>query len=44
MDSCLLPYLVLLWGRGEFFAREMLDAPTKPEGITRNRFLIIERC
>ncbi len=44
VDSCLLPYLVLLWGRGEFFVREMLDAPTRPEGITSNRFMIVERC
>jgi len=43
VDSTLMPYFVLLWGKGEFCVREMLDSPTKAQGLKHNRFLVIQR-
>ena len=42
-DSCLLPYLILTWARGEFYVREVLEAPVVPDGLKHNRFFVIAR-
>lgn len=38
-----MPYLILTWGQGKFFVREILDAPVKLEALTYTKFLIIQR-
>lgn len=38
-----MPYLILLWSKGRFFVREILDAPDKADRLTYNRFLIIQK-
>ena len=42
-DSCLLPYLVLTWGKGDFYVREVLEAPNVPGGLAHNRFFVVAR-
>jgi len=39
-----MPYLILTWGNGQFFVREILDAPDKAERLTYNRFLVIQKA
>jgi hypothetical protein len=43
-DFAILPYLVLTWGKGEFYVREILEAPTKvDERLKYVRFLVIQK-
>lgn len=39
----LMPYLVVRWGKGRFFVKEILDAPEKPASLKCLKFLVIER-
>lgn len=38
-----MPYLILTWGKGSFFTREILDAPKSREGLSYTRFLVIQK-
>jgi len=38
----MMPFLVLQWGKGKFFVREILDAPGQ-HGLLYNKFLIIQK-
>lgn len=38
----IMPYLVLEWGKGDFFVRELLDAPKRPNNSHYVKFLIIQ--
>lgn len=42
-DLTYLPYLVLTWGKGEFWVREIIEAPTKVDVLRYVRFLIIQK-
>ena len=37
-----LPYLILSWGKGRYYVREILDAPTPAYELEYGKFLIIE--
>ena len=37
-----LPYLILTWGAGRYFVREILDAPTPAHGLEYRKFLVVE--
>ena len=39
-----MPYLVLMWGGGDFCVTEVLDAPEKIEALQYNKYLIIKNC
>ncbi len=39
-----MPYLILTWGEGRFFVREILTAPAKGDAIHYSHFLIIQRA
>jgi hypothetical protein len=44
VDFALLPYLILVWGKGEFCVREIIEAPTKAsEALGYVRFLVIQK-
>jgi hypothetical protein len=38
-----MPYLILLWGKGAFYVRDIIDAPSKPDGIDYIRYIIIKK-
>lgn len=42
-DISLMPSLILTWGKGAFFVREVLDAPSKPSSLDYIRYLIIQK-
>lgn len=42
-DISLMPYLVLTWGKGKYYVRELIQAPKKPEGLEYLSFIIIQR-
>lgn len=39
----MMPYLILRWGKGRYFVREILDAPSKADALTYVRFIVIQR-
>ncbi|MBI5446214.1 MAG: hypothetical protein HY900_33995 [Deltaproteobacteria bacterium] len=39
-----MPYLVLSWGKGRFFVREILSAPSKLDSVAFTQFLVIQRA
>lgn len=39
-----MPYLILTWGEGRFFVREILTAPAKRDAIHYSHFLIIQKA
>jgi hypothetical protein len=39
----IMPYLILKWGRGSFFATEIIDAPAKQSNTTYRAFIIVRR-
>lgn len=43
VDIDVLPYLILTWGKGAFCAREILEAPKRPDALRYVRFLVIEK-
>ena len=42
-DISIMPFLILKWGKGSFCARELLDAPFKPDAVSYVKYLIIQR-
>jgi hypothetical protein len=42
-DISSMPFLILKWGKGSFCARELLDAPFKPDSVSYVQYLIIQR-
>jgi len=38
-----MPYLILRWGNGRYFVREILDAPTKSDALAYVSFIVIQR-
>lgn len=40
----LMPFLILTWGEGRFFVKEILEAPVVDDKLEYVRFLVIERC
>ena len=38
-----MPYLILTWGKGKFYVREIIDDPSKPDTLMYIRYIIIER-
>lgn len=42
-DISLMPSLILTWGKGAFFVREVLDAPSRPSSLDYIRYLIIQK-
>jgi hypothetical protein len=43
VDTALLPYLILTWGKGDFCVRELMDVPVKIEALRHVRLLIVEK-
>ena len=39
----LMPYLILSWGKGQFYVTEILDAPARPEGQDYLRYIVIQK-
>jgi hypothetical protein len=39
----IMPYLIALWGKGDFYLRELISAPVKPAGVGYLCFLVIQR-
>lgn len=42
-DLELMPYLIARWGRDRYFLKELIDAPTRKDGLRYLSFLVIER-
>lgn len=42
-DITIMPYLILTWGKGDFYVRELLDAPSKPEPPKYIQYLIVQK-
>ncbi len=38
-----MPYLILKWGKGQFYVREILEAPDKPDFVQYVSYLVIRR-
>lgn len=38
-----MPYLILIWGKGKYFVRELINAPSKPNSLKYLCFIIIQR-
>lgn len=38
-----MPYLILTWGKGKFYAREIIDTPSKPDSLRPARYIIIQK-
>jgi hypothetical protein len=44
VDFALLPYLILVWAKGEFCVREIIEAPAKAsEALGYVRFLVVQK-
>jgi hypothetical protein len=44
VDVRILPYLILSWGKGDFYVREVLDAPGRPDSLSYSNYLIIRNA
>ena len=42
-DLEVMPYLVLIWGKGRFFVTDMIELPVKPQDTTYAVALVVER-
>jgi len=38
-----MPYLILGWGKGKFFVREILDAPSRKSSLKYMKYIVIQR-
>jgi len=38
-----MPYLILNWGKGKYFVREILDAPSKKKSLSYLKYIVIQR-
>ena len=38
-----MPYLILTWGKGKFYVREIIDAPSKPDSLNYICYIMIQR-
>lgn len=42
-DISLMPYLILIWGKGDFYVQELLDAPSKSDLLHYIKYLIVQK-
>jgi hypothetical protein len=38
-----MPYLILTWGKGKYFVREILDAPSKKSSLKYMKYIVLHR-
>ena len=38
-----MPYLILTWGKGKYFVREILDGPSRKNSLRYLKYIVIQR-